>query len=73
MTETSQSADTFQCPLCGGATFRRSRLTWQDLSRLLLLEIPIRCQDCGERASVVLPKALHALSASAKRKSNLQH
>jgi len=73
MTAPSQPADTFHCPLCGGATFRRSRLTWQDLSRLLLLEIPIRCQDCGERASVVLPKAIRAISASAKRKSKLQY
>jgi YgiT-type zinc finger domain-containing protein len=73
MTATSQPAETFHCPLCGGATFRRSRLTWQDLSHLLLLEIPIRCQECGERASVVLPKAIHAVNASAKRKSKLQY
>jgi hypothetical protein len=72
MPTSSHPAHTFHCPLCGGATFRRSRLTWQDLPRLALLEIPLRCQDCGERATVSLPKAVAALKISGKHKSNLQ-
>jgi C4-type Zn-finger protein len=67
------SADDFTCPLCQGVTFRRSRLTLQDIPRLVLFEIPIRCQECGERAMVVLPKALRALAASAHHRSRMQY
>jgi DNA-directed RNA polymerase subunit RPC12/RpoP len=66
-----RSSGGFHCPLCGGGVFRRSRWTFADVPHLLLLEIPLRCQDCGERAYVLLPKAMKALSFSADHRSKL--
>jgi DNA-directed RNA polymerase subunit RPC12/RpoP len=71
MAQNDRVDELYHCPLCGGSTFRRSRLTISDLSRLMQLEIPIRCQDCGERATVLLPRAMKVLAASAKRRSQL--
>lgn len=71
MATETQSGEVFHCPLCVGTIFRRSRLTWSDIPRLLYLEIPIRCQECGERANVVFPRAMKAVAASANRRAKI--
>ena len=37
------------CRFCGNFGFRRSRLRFADLSRLLTLKLPVRCVRCGKR------------------------
>ena len=39
-----------QCPHCSSTHFRVSRLRRGDLLRLLVLQYPVRCRDCRERA-----------------------
>jgi hypothetical protein len=37
------------CCVCGFLKFRTSRLRSSDLSQLLLMRLPVRCLNCGER------------------------
>jgi hypothetical protein len=48
-------------------------MTFLDVSKLMVFEIPIRCQDCGERASVPLPKAIKAIVSSYKHRSGINY
>jgi len=63
--------DKLHCALCGGTVFRRSRWTLHDIPRLLFLELPVRCQDCGERSNVLFSKAMPAIKASARARSRI--
>jgi hypothetical protein len=38
------------CLYCGASKLRLSRFRREDLFRLLLLELPVRCRLCGKRA-----------------------
>jgi ribosomal protein L33 len=62
---TEHAADTkLQCSLCGGTIFHRSRLRLQDLTRLFMFQLPLRCHECGEREYVAIPAALKAAADS---------
>lgn len=37
------------CPHCGTPRFRSSRLSFTDLPRLAMLQVPVRCLLCRER------------------------
>jgi rRNA maturation protein Nop10 len=49
-----------KCPLCGGTIFHRSRFKLEDVIKLFLFQLPLRCHDCGERHYVSVPLALKA-------------
>ncbi len=38
------------CHTCGFSNFRLSRFRFGDLSRLAVLQYPVRCRNCGTRA-----------------------
>ncbi len=48
------------CRLCGFLDFRISRFRFHapDLSRLLLLHLPVRCVSCDQRAFLFFPHFL---------------
>jgi len=37
------------CAYCGSSKFRTSRIKINDLIRLLLFQLPVRCRSCHER------------------------
>jgi len=39
-----------RCRLCGLSDFRTARLRGSDFFRLLILQSPVRCRNCRERA-----------------------
>jgi hypothetical protein len=39
-----------RCRLCGFSDFRTARLRGADSLRLLILQYPVRCRNCRERA-----------------------
>jgi len=50
---------TAYCRFCGVSNFRTSRFRLgSDLSRLLILRLPVRCRVCDERTSLFLPQFL---------------
>ena len=53
------------CRCCGVSNFRPSRFRLEalDLSRLLVLHLPVRCLTCDERSYVFLPQFLKLRSA----------
>jgi hypothetical protein len=40
------------CPQCGSSTLRTSRFRPDDLGRLILFQLPVRCIRCKERRFV---------------------
>jgi hypothetical protein len=48
------------CRFCGLSDFRISRFRFRalDLSRLLLLHLPVRCVNCDQRAFIFVPQFL---------------
>jgi hypothetical protein len=48
-----------RCMICGSTKIRISRLRSSDLSRLLILQYPVRCRACYERFYVGIPLALN--------------
>ena len=48
------------CRFCGLSNFRISRFRFRasDLSRLLLLRLPVRCMNCDQRIFLFLPQFL---------------
>lgn len=55
------------CRTCGLSNFRTSRLRASDLSRLLLLRLPVRCLNCDERAFTSLNQFLKVRRARKAR------
>jgi hypothetical protein len=51
------------CPYCGTPKFRTSRVRFSDLTRLALLQFPVRCRLCRERFHVGFSLALHVLQS----------
>lgn len=47
-----------QCRGCGSTSLRVSRVGLADVGRLLLLQYPIRCRECGARDFATLPAAV---------------
>lgn len=54
------------CTFCGNMGFRRSRLRFTDLFRLLTLKFPVRCVRCGQRQYVAYGVASMAQPAKAQ-------
>jgi DNA-directed RNA polymerase subunit RPC12/RpoP len=46
------------CRDCGLSDFRPSRFRKEDVPRLLLFQLPVRCTTCQSRAFVPLPEFL---------------
>lgn len=46
------------CRVCDSTKFRLSSLRPGDVFRMLILQYPIRCMECGKRNTVLLPLAL---------------
>jgi hypothetical protein len=57
------------CRFCGLSNFRTSHLRFRtfDLSRLLVLRLPVRCLACDERAFTSLSQFLKVRDASRAR------
>jgi hypothetical protein len=57
------------CCFCGLSKFRTSRFRFQvlDLSRVLLLRLPVRCLNCDERSYAPLWQILKLRSARRAR------
>jgi DNA-directed RNA polymerase subunit RPC12/RpoP len=66
-----EASDVLHCPLCGGTIFHRSRFKMEDLIKLFLFQLPLRCHDCGERNYVNVPAALKA-HADSRRHAPMQ-
>lgn len=60
---------TIYCRSCGVSNFRTSRFRFRpsDLSRLLLLRLPVRCLTCDERTYASLPQFLKVKKARRER------
>jgi hypothetical protein len=41
-----------KCSLCGSTRIRTSRLRGFDFARLIVLQFPVRCRECYDRAFV---------------------
>jgi hypothetical protein len=46
------------CRSCGLSNFRTSRFRLPDLSKMILLHLPVRCLNCDERSYAFLPQFL---------------
>jgi hypothetical protein len=47
------------CPHCDSSKMRTSRFRFGDVSRFLLLRMPVRCRNCQERSYTSISKAMH--------------
>ena len=55
------------CPYCGTSKFRTSRLRLEDVPRLALLQLPVRCRSCRERSYSTVSIFLETLKAQRLR------
>lgn len=55
------------CRNCSSSNFRLSRFRIKDLERLALLQYPVRCRNCHERAYGGLLLALYLLQSRRSR------
>lgn len=62
------------CPNCSSSNFRLSRFRWKDLERLALLQYPVRCRNCHERAygGVLLALYLAQARRARRRKRSIE-
>ena len=44
-----------RCRICGFSDFRTARMRGTDFLRLLILQYPVRCRNCRERAYAFVP------------------
>lgn len=66
--EKMEAADTGRtCAFCMGRTFRRSRLKFKDVGRLLVFHYPVRCLSCSKRQSVGLDVARKAVPSTVRQ------
>jgi hypothetical protein len=63
----------FRCSLCASIDFRRSRLRRKDITRLLLLQLPVRCRICSDRTYAGVRTALIVQKADKVRHAQKQH
>lgn len=59
---------TMQCPRCGSENLHGSHFRLRDLSRLLRLQLPIRCHTCSDRNYIWLWAV-----AEVRRAARLRH
>jgi hypothetical protein len=57
------------CKNCKSTDLRTSRLRWSDLSRLLLLQYPVRCWKCYKRDFASIFQAFKITKEAQKRRS----
>ncbi len=55
------------CAFCMGRTFRRSRLKFKDVGRLLVFHYPVRCLSCSKRQSVGMDVARRAVPSTVRQ------
>jgi hypothetical protein len=63
----------FRCRLCASIDFRRSRLRRKDITRLLLLQLPVRCRVCSDRRYAGVRRALLVQKADKIRRAQKRH
>jgi hypothetical protein len=57
------------CHHCNSVKLRNSRFRLEDLTHLLMLQLPVRCRDCKVREYVSFPKALSVARAEKARRN----
>ena len=56
------------CPYCDSDILRNSRFRFPDVFHLLLLQLPVRCRNCGERSYVHF-----SLARKMRQEAKLRH
>jgi hypothetical protein len=62
-----------RCRICGFSDFRTARFRRSDIARLLLLQYPVRCRNCRERAYAFVLRVFKIRRDAEIRHSETRH